>query len=85
VLEEALRAGYRMLDLSREDRNEQVAGDILHRFGADSDVPLRSEVFLVSKVWPTHLGFGPTSREVTKSLLALQSAYTDLYLIHWPV
>lgn len=84
TLEEALRLGYRMLDLAREHGDEGAVGALLHRHAADPGVPLRGEVFLASKVWPTHLGFGPTSREVARSLLALRSAYVDLYLIHWP-
>jgi len=84
VLEEALRLGYRMFDLARENRDEWSVGSLLRTYEADSDVPLRSEVFLTTKVWPTHLGFVPTSREVTQSLLALRTAYVDLYMIHWP-
>ena len=86
LLEEALRLGYRLLDLSRQDgASEEAVGRLLQQHLADPAVPLRSEVFLTSKVWPTHLGYGPTSDEVTKSLIALQTAYVDLYMIHWPV
>lgn len=84
LLEEALRLGYRMFDLARENRDEWSVGSLLRKYEADSEVPLRSEVFLTTKVWPTHLGFIPTSREITQSLLALHTAYVDLYMIHWP-
>ena len=81
VLTEALELGYRLLDSAREYGNEKHIGDLL----ASSTSPSpRGEVFVVSKVWPTYLGFLPTSREINKSLQALQSAYVDLYLLHWP-
>lgn len=82
-----------MLDLSRRDSgpggggggSEQAVGRVLQRHLADPAVPLRAEVFITCKVWPTHLGYGPTSNEITQSLIALQTAYVDLYMIHWPV
>jgi diketogulonate reductase-like aldo/keto reductase len=85
VITEALRLGYRLLDSAREYGNERNIGDIFR--GRDEDgVPGagREDVFVVSKVWPTFLGFVPTTREIDKSLQALQSAYVDLYLLHWP-
>lgn len=83
VLADALQHGYRMFDSAREYGNEKQLGAMLSPT-TSSDPPSRGEVFLVSKVWPTFLGFIPTSREVTKSLEAFQSAYVDLYLLHWP-
>jgi diketogulonate reductase-like aldo/keto reductase len=44
----------------------------------------RREVFLQSKVWPTQLGFGPTSRAIAASLQQLGTAYIDQYMLHWP-
>lgn len=81
VLTEALHLGYRLLDSAREYGNEKQIGDLLT--SPSSPAP-RAEVFIMSKVWPTFLGFIPTSREINKSLQALQSAYVDLYLLHWP-
>lgn len=84
----ALRSGYRLLDSAREYRNEAVIPQVLSlaedpEFDAEQ-IPLRNEIFVVTKVWPTELGFVPTSLAIEKSLLALQSEYVDLYLIHWP-
>lgn len=47
--------------------------------------PLRGEVFLLSKVWPTELGFGPTTAALDATLRELGSSYVDAYLLHWPV
>ena len=45
----------------------------------------RRELFLQSKVWPTELGYGPTSAAIATSMRLLQSNYVDLYMLHWPV
>ena len=47
-------------------------------------MPLRGEMFIETKVWPTELGFYPTSDSILSSLEDLKSNYIDLYLIHWP-
>lgn len=84
VLRSALRQGYRLLDLAREFENEQKVARLLTAGKEDSDIPLREEVFIVSKVWPTHLGFHPTTREIYESMRALQTPYIDMYMLHWP-
>ena len=42
----------------------------------------RSDIFLVSKVWPTNLHFDDVLVSCTKSLKRLKVDYLDLYLIH---
>ena len=44
----------------------------------------RGDLFLQSKVWPTELGFEPTSAAITTSLRLLESNYIDHYMLHWP-
>jgi hypothetical protein len=80
IAEHALLNGYRMFDLAREFNNEGLLAGLLHH----PDLPKRNEVFLISKVWPTHLGFGETSYELSESLKAFQDPYIDMYMIHWP-
>lgn len=84
----ALRSGYRLLDSAREYRNEAALPKIFALAETEEvtnePMPLREEVFIVSKVWPTELGFVPTSLAIEKSLRALKTEYVDLYLIHWP-
>lgn len=84
VIRNALRQGYRLLDLAREFRNEDKVSRIMVAGRDDPEIPLRNEMFLVSKVWPTHLGFHPTTREIYESMRALQTPYIDLYMINWP-
>lgn len=86
TLYEAISAGYRLFDLARESGNEAVVGEVLNTPQIDEkdSFPFRDEVFLTSKVWPTHLGFDPTSFEISQSLSTLQTPYIDLYMINWP-
>jgi diketogulonate reductase-like aldo/keto reductase len=81
VFSEALRLGYRLFDLAREYGNEPVAAQMLAGPGAAAD---RSKVFLQSKVWPTQLGFAPTTRALAASLRELRTTYIDQYMLHWP-
>jgi hypothetical protein len=80
VAEHALLNGYRMFDLAREYDNEGLLAELLH----DPTLPNRNEVFIISKVWPTNLGYAETNYEITQSLKAFQDPYLDLYMIHWP-
>ena len=86
AIDAALRGGYRLLDLAREYANEHIVAEIFGEYASSNDesLPRRSDVFLISKVWPTHLGVIPTTEEVFRSLESLQTTYVDLYYIHWP-
>lgn len=84
VVKNALQYGYRLLDLASEHRNEKKIERILSSGENDTDIPLRNEVFMLSKVWPTHLGFHPTTKEIFESLNSLETPYIDMYMIHWP-
>lgn len=86
TIDKALRMGYRALDLAREYQNEEVVAKVLKSYSQNQveNAPYRSDMFLISKVWPTHLGYLPTTQEIFRSLEALQSPYIDLYYIHWP-
>ena len=44
----------------------------------------RNDVFIISKVWPTHLGRHDLRKSLEGSLKRLNVDYLDLYLIHWP-
>jgi len=84
ILKLALKLGYRSLDLAREYKNEHLVGELLADSLEDESMPLRAELFLESKVWPTDLGFFPTSDAILSSLEDLKTNYIDLYLLHWP-
>lgn len=90
IISEAMKMGYRLFDLAREYGNEHIVADIMAQpkpeveEGKEPVLPYREDIFLESKVWPTHLGFHPTSDEIEASLEALKTNYVDLYLLHWP-
>ncbi|WP_258084621.1 aldo/keto reductase [Thermococcus thermotolerans] len=44
----------------------------------------REELFIVSKVWPTHFGYESAKKAARASARRL-GTYIDLYLLHWPV
>lgn len=79
AVENALKAGYRLIDTAAMYRNEREVGEGIRRSG----VP-RDEVFLVTKVWPTDLGEVAFRRSVENSLRLLGTEAVDLLLIHWP-
>lgn len=79
LLASSVSMGYRLFDSAREYRNEHILGDLLR-----DNLVSRAELFLETKVWPTELGFVPTSRAVEASLTDFGSSYVDLYLLHWP-
>lgn len=81
---DSLRMGYRMLDLAREYYNEVVVRDIFTDTAADQRTPKPHEVFLLSKVWPTELGFDTTSRAIHASRRDLGVTFVDQYMLHWP-
>lgn len=80
----ALRRSYRMLDTSPLSGVESVIGRIFETHLMDETFPPREEVFLVSKVWPTNLGFEPTQSAVYQSLSDMHVDHVDLYLLQYP-
>jgi len=79
AVKQALIAGYRSIDTATYYNNESsVAKAII-----ESGVP-REEIFICSKVWNSDQGYESTIRAFELSLEKLQTAYLDLYLIHWP-
>jgi len=85
VVGDALLAGYRLLDLAQEYKNEELIPEVFARLHEDPDSRIfRNDVFLQSKVWPTHLGFKVTYDTILQSLTSLGTTFIDSYLIHWP-
>jgi diketogulonate reductase-like aldo/keto reductase len=80
----SLRIGYRLFDLAREYNNEAIFARVLETIKTDPTLPQRDQLFIESKVWPTELGFVPTSDAIETSLAHLNTNYIDLYMLHWP-
>ncbi|MDK2896627.1 MAG: hypothetical protein PWP04_747 [Candidatus Atribacteria bacterium] len=75
----ALSLGYRHIDTAEFYYNEEAVGE-----GILASSVARSEIFLTTKVWPTHLAYSQVINSLNQSLQKLKTDYVDLFLIHWP-
>ncbi|WP_291999209.1 aldo/keto reductase [Caldivirga sp.] len=77
VFKKALEVGYRMFDTAEAyNCSEEVIGNAISGFS-------RGDLFIVSKVWPTHASFDDVLRSARASVRRL-GTFIDLYLLHWP-
>jgi hypothetical protein len=84
ILHTSVDKGYRMFDSAREYGNEWALRELLaSQSPVRAKALTREEFFFISKVWPTFLGFTPTSSELLVSLAQLKSSYMNLYFLHW--
>jgi diketogulonate reductase-like aldo/keto reductase len=78
--EEALRTGLSLgmtlIDTAEIYGSEEFIGRVI--------AGQRDRVFLVSKVWPTHVKGDGIARACEASLARLRTDHLDLYLLHWP-
>lgn len=79
LMENAISAGYRLVDTAMNYNNEHEVGDALRRSGVNRD-----EVKVTTKLPGRHHGFDTTIESLEQSRTALGLDYVDLYLIHWP-
>lgn len=80
VLRLGLRLGLSLIDTAEiygAGLTEEIVGQAIKGHS-------REKVFLISKVWKTHLGYDAVLRAAEESLKRLDTPYLDLYLIHWP-
>jgi 2,5-diketo-D-gluconate reductase B len=79
IVEEALRLGYRHVDTAELYDNEYEVGEGLRASGV-----ARGEVFVTTKIWPSHFAARELERAAKESLTRLKLAPVDLLLLHWP-
>lgn len=79
VVEQALRLGYRHIDTAEMYDNEREVGEGLRASGVE-----RKEVFVVTKVWPSHFVARELIKAARDSLARLRVTEVDLLLLHWP-
>ena len=79
---EALRLGIE-LDMTLIDTAEMYGNGRAEEMVAKAISGRRDEVFLVSKVLPSHASYDGTRRSCERSLKRLRTAQLDLYLLHW--
>lgn len=79
VVEQALRLGYRHIDTAEMYDNEREVGEGLRGSGVK-----RAEVFVTTKIWPTHFAPREFDRATRECLARLRLSEVDLLLLHWP-
>ncbi len=79
VLRHGLELGINLIDTAEfygAGHSEELVGEAIKDFD-------REELFIISKVWPTHFGYESTKKAARASAKRL-GTYIDLYLLHWP-
>jgi 2,5-diketo-D-gluconate reductase B len=79
VVEQALRLGYRHVDTAEMYDNEREVGEGLRASGVK-----RNEVFVTTKIWPSHFAPRELERAARDCLVRLRLSDVDLMLLHWP-
>jgi diketogulonate reductase-like aldo/keto reductase len=79
LVEQALRLGYRHVDTAELYDNEREVGEGLRASGVK-----RHEVFVTTKIWPSHFAPRELERSAKDSLVRLRLSEVDLLLLHWP-
>jgi diketogulonate reductase-like aldo/keto reductase len=79
IVEQALRLGYRHIDTAEMYDNEREVGDALRASGVRRD-----DVFLTTKIWPSHFASHELEHAAKSSLARLRVSEVDLLLLHWP-
>jgi 2,5-diketo-D-gluconate reductase B len=79
AVEQALRLGYRHIDTAEMYDNERDVGDGIRGSGVR-----RNELFITTKIWPTHFAPRALERAARDCLVRLRLSEVDLLLLHWP-
>src|ERR1700740_1900714 len=79
VVEQALRLGYAPLDTAQLYENEREVGEGLRASGVKRD-----DVFVTTKIWPSHFAPRELERAARDRLVQLRLNEVDLLLLHWP-
>src|ERR1700757_3292049 len=79
VVEQALRLGYRHVDTAEMYDNEREVGEGVRASGVKRD-----DLFLTTKVWPSHFAPKDLQHAAKESLARLRLSEVDLLLLHWP-
>lgn len=82
VVFNAIMKGYRLIDTAKFYDNEEGVGRGIQK--AINAGISRNELFVVSKVWKTDMGFEKATEAFDETYDRLGLDYVDLYLIHWP-
>jgi 2,5-diketo-D-gluconate reductase B len=79
IVEQALRLGYRHIDTAQMYDNERDVGEGVRASGVK-----RSEIFVTTKIWPSHFAPRDLERAARERVAQLRLGEIDLLLLHWP-
>ncbi|CEI61717.1 D/L-glyceraldehyde reductase [Fusarium venenatum] len=82
---EALKVGYRHLDLAKVYGNQPEIGEALKKSFAEIPGLKREDVFITSKLWNSQHDPKVVEAALDDCLQELGLEYLDLYLVHFPV
>jgi diketogulonate reductase-like aldo/keto reductase len=77
ALRKGIELGINLIDTAEAYGTEEIVAE------AVGDLR-RDEVFIATKVWPSHLHYDDVIKSADVSISKLGSRYIDLYQIHWP-
>lgn len=77
AIKAGLAGGVTLVDTAEAYRSEEMVGEAIR--GRN-----REELFIATKVTPTHLRYGPVKKALEGSLRRLGTTYVDLYQVHHP-
>ena len=75
-LRRGVSLGAFLIDTAEAYGTEDAVGDAIK--------PIRKEVFVATKVSPSHFKYGDVMRAAENSLKRLRTDHIDLYQLHWP-
>lgn len=77
ALRKGIELGINLIDTAEIYETESLVAEAIEGFARD-------ELFIATKVWPTHLHYDDVLKAAERSLKRLRCSYIDLYQIHFP-